>query len=353
MNPTYDLLLIFGPSIISSVIVLVWGKGFESHLSLNPLIWLVFVVGVDVAHVYSTLFRSYFHRRLLERHKNLFFYAPIFLWVLGVLVHSIDRLYFWRVLAYFAVFHFTRQQYGFFAIYSQQEWRENHLKLKRFIDKVCIYSATILPILYWHSHARSFEWFIEGDFFYWPSSHFDFVLKILAIFLFFTYTCSEIILSFKRQSFNWPKNILLLSTALSWTIGIVVFNSDFSFTLTNVLSHGIPYLALVWWNGRKDQDSEPVSPRINVIFVKKYGWIAMLIFLWFLAYMEEGLWAGIIWKEHLQFFPWVKFFNNFDFSAVSNFVVPLLALPQAMHYLFDAYIWKLHGVNAHKQLSKL
>jgi len=50
--------------------------------------------------------------------------------------------------------------------------------------------------------------------------------------------------------FNVPRNLLLAGTALSWWTGIIVLDSDLAFTATNVLAHGIPYMALIWLYGR-------------------------------------------------------------------------------------------------------
>ena len=40
-----------------------------------------------------------------------------------------------------------------------------------------------------------------------------------------------------------------ITTALCWHVGIITFNSDYAFTVTNVVIHGIPYLVLVYWYG--------------------------------------------------------------------------------------------------------
>lgn len=39
---------------------------------------------------------------------------------------------------------------------------------------------------------------------------------------------------------------VMLSTFTSWYFPVVYFNSDFIFTMANILAHGIRYMALVW-----------------------------------------------------------------------------------------------------------
>ncbi len=46
---------------------------------------------------------------------------------------------------------------------------------------------------------------------------------------------------------------LVVVPALNWHLGIVVFDDDRIFTLTNVFLHGVPYLALVWVAGGRQR----------------------------------------------------------------------------------------------------
>jgi len=96
------------------------------------------------------------------RQRVLFLAVPLFCYLAGVLMHSLDGLWFWRGLAYLAVFHFVRQQYGFMRIYSHNESPPYWSKV---VDTVTIYAATLYPILWWHlTPDRNFNWFVDGDF---------------------------------------------------------------------------------------------------------------------------------------------------------------------------------------------
>jgi hypothetical protein len=55
----------------------------------------------------------------------------------------------------------------------------------------------------------------------------------------------------------------VISTAASWSVGIVLTNGDAAFTLANVVAHGVPYFALVHHVGRRQwADGEgALSPR--------------------------------------------------------------------------------------------
>jgi len=45
--------------------------------------------------------------------------------------------------------------------------------------------------------------------------------------------------------------------------GIVAFDSDYAFTVTNVVIHGVPYLVLVYWYGWVRRTGEPRPPDIR------------------------------------------------------------------------------------------
>ncbi len=47
--------------------------------------------------------------------------APLLGWLAFVALYSLGSMVFWRVLAYLAVFHFIRQQYGFMMIYRRND----------------------------------------------------------------------------------------------------------------------------------------------------------------------------------------------------------------------------------------
>ena len=121
------------------------------------------IVGIDVAHVYSTIFRTYLDPVERKRLSGWLVLTPLAGWGLGVLLYSWSAAYFWTLLAYIAVFHFMRQQYGFLMIYSRAE--RALPKACATLDKITIYAATLGPLTYWHTHLpRRFVWFIEGDF---------------------------------------------------------------------------------------------------------------------------------------------------------------------------------------------
>jgi hypothetical protein len=333
----FDSAFILAPALIVSLLAILLYEQAQA-LAETPLwLWVLLIVGVDVAHVYSTLFRSYFNRHELQARPALYTLAPLCAFVGGCMLYSIDALVFWRALAYLAVFHFVRQQYGFMMLYSRGE--KNPPAWYKRIDKMAIYGATLFPLLYWHTHTRTFHWFVKGDFWHLPVPLLASAAGGLYILILLVYVYKEYCL-WRKGQFNLPRNLLLLGTMLSWGIGIVLFDNDLLFTATNVIAHGIPYLALTWGYGRNEAvlNAPWWKPLFRPTAAPLY--IGGLVLF---AYLEEGLWDGLLWREHTAVF---KAFQNLPFvhtPEILMWLVPLLALPQATHYILDAFLWRLHS----------
>ena len=233
-----DTVFLLAPGPLATVFAL-WllGSG-RGRLDVSPWLWLGLVVGIDVAHVYATLYRTYLDRWERQRLSAWLVSAPLGTWVLGVALYSARPGIFWSALAYAAVFHFVRQQYGFLMLYARAEG--SLPQWCRRIDHVAIYGATLFPLLYWHTHLpRAFSWLIEGDFFRLPALLWT-VLGPLYALLGLAYLAKEAWLTRHLRVFNLPRNALVLGTFASWFVGIVLAQGDLIFTLINVV--GVEFL---------------------------------------------------------------------------------------------------------------
>jgi hypothetical protein len=290
--------------------------------------WVPAVLLVDVAHVYATAFRVYFDTEELKRRAWLYALAPAVALAVGVALYSESDTLFWRALAYLAVFHFVRQQYGWVALYRARVGERG--RAGWWVDAAAVYMATLYPLVYWHAALpRKFWWFLPGDFAGLPSA----VEKIA-----WPLYCVALGAYVVRSAYQWVvagagnpgKDVVVLTTAVCWYAGIVAFDSDYAFTVTNVVIHGVPYMALVWWYARRR------APAAG----KPYRWltrwpIVFVATLWALAYAEELLWDRTLWHERAWLFG-----AAWDVAAWKVFLVPLLALPQMTHYVLDGFIWR-------------
>jgi hypothetical protein len=294
-----------------------------------PWAWLVFVVFIDVAHVWSTLFRTYLDPLELSRRPVLYAAAPLAAFALGVAAHAHSSELFWRLLAYVAVWHFVRQQVGWMVLYGR---RAKHSERTLSFDRAAMYAATLGPVVWWHAHLpRSFWWFLEHDFI----SGLPPLAGTLALAVHFAVLAAWVVHATVTRTFHPGKALLLFATWLAWFGGIVLAQSELAFTVMNVTLHGVPYLVLLHTYARR----RAAEPGLSAVAtgVLRAGVPGFLALLWLLAFAEEFLWDRLVWHDHPVFFGE----GGLELSPLAlSLVVPLLSLPQTTHYVLDGFIWK-------------
>ena len=62
-----------------------------------------------------------------------------------------------------------------------------------------------------------------------------------------------------------------------------------------------------------------------------------------LAYLEEAIWDALVWRDHAELFAWSWKLPAIEAEEVLMIIVPLLAVPQATHYVLDGFIWRMRG----------
>lgn len=339
VSPGWDV-AVFGGSALAAFALLGLGQLSGVLDGETPVwTWIATVVFVDVAHVWATAYRVYLDPEEMRRRHGLYLAIPLLAYVAGVLLYSLGAALFWRALAYVAVAHFVRQQYGWLALYRRRLGVAS--RLDRVLDDAAIYSATLYPLVYWHANLpRSFEWFLAGDFIPGlPKASADWLFPV-HIALTLAYVLRQAQLATQGRPISHGKNLIVATTWLSWYVGIVLFDSDYAFTVTNVLVHGIPYLAFVWAYERRRWDGAPAAAVARLF--RPHRWPFYLLPLLAVAWLEEWGWDRVLWHEHGGLFPGPELLLARGTLAL---VVPLLALPQATHYLLDAWIWRVRPEN--------
>ncbi len=329
-----DFWFILSPPFLVTLIVLALSS-IISDAHVNAWQWLFLVLFIDVGHVWSTIFRTYLDLDFKKRHALLFIVVPIICLVSTLLLYQMGFMVFWRVMAYMAVFHFVRQQYGFMKMYTPRPVR---FRYEQQFDNLVIYAATLYPILKWHlSDSKAFHWFLKGDFVYFESIFLGDAIDVLYVVIAVCYGLKEIVL---WRPVYWAKNMIVLGTGLSWYVGIVAFDSDLIFTSINVVSHGVPYMALVYLKAKKRSKQRNVfSNVLQSIFQVRISIFIFCALLFVLAFFEELLWDALVWRDHYAFFGWLSGTVSLDQESWM-FIVPILSVPQLTHYVLDGFIWK-------------
>ncbi len=299
--------------------------------------WFVFVLGLDVTHVWTTLYRTYFDREEVARRRRLYLGLPVVCYVLGVLLHSYSGLMFWRLLAYAAVYHFVRQQAGWVAIYRARagECANSDGRL----DVLTIYTVTGVPLFYWHTHLpRQFFWFVRGDFVSLAGLRGLLPLAYAGYGAVMVAYVGRSLWHWRRgHAINWGKHLVVVTTALIWGVGIVLYDGDFAFTVTNVTIHAVPYMVLLWMYARARAEERPQGRVAQVVAA---GVVAFLGLALLFAFAEEWLWERLIWHDQPGWFGGPVRQLPLLGEAARVWLVPLLALPQAVHYALDGVLWR-------------
>jgi hypothetical protein len=319
-------LLTFGGSATLALGMLAVGAWLGVLHSDSPeWTWVIGVLLIDVAHVYSTGFRVYFDRQEACRRPWLYFGTPCLAFFASWIVYSEDAATFWRCLAYLATFHFIRQQYGWVALYRAKD--DDSSRFGRWLDTAAIYVATLYPLAYWHAHLpRRFWWFVPGDYVELPTM-IAVVLEPIYWAILGLYATRSLWRGLRLRRWNPGKDLVVFTTAMCWYVGIITFNSDFAFTTTNVLIHGIPYLVLIYWYSQRHPANQSTSAK--VIGARLLGVV------WLLAYVEELMWDRGLWHER----SWL-FGSQWDVGTWEPVLVALLTVPQITHYVLDGFVWK-------------
>ncbi|MBK9375977.1 MAG: hypothetical protein IPN03_20235 [Holophagales bacterium] len=342
-----DVVLFGGPALISVLLIAIGARTGNLDGDLPVALWLAVVVGIDVAHVWSTGWRVYADPEEFRRRPALYLAIPAASYAAGVLLYTAGPLAFWRVLAYLATFHFVRQQYGWVALYRRKsgENDEPGAAWERRLDALTIYGATLAPLAWWHATLpKRFHWLLAGDYVAGlPAWSGPAAVAAFAVVL-VSWLAKESRRLATGRPVSWGKVLVVVTTAVVWHLGIVVWDSDYAFAVTNVLVHGVPYLGLVFLAQRRAAESRASAGRPPVLADLGSRHAALFLApLVFLAFLEEWGWDRLVWHENGAVFPGAAFDPG---PVLLALLVPLLALPQATHYLLDAWIWKVRPGNA-------
>jgi hypothetical protein len=350
MSRSTDLLLLFLP------VWAVWAVFFSNPtyfqtIELPLWAWVVFILGVDVSHVWSSLFRTYLDKEEFAAHKTRLILVPIIVLAASISLLYISIPWFWRIMAYVAVFHFIKQQYGFAALYKYRAGERR----KQFIsDKLVVYVAALYPVVFWHFNSQSsVNWFVQNDFFNLHSLVLDqialqqifYVLNWCYWIFIANWLIGEIRAHLRGEKVVLGKVLWILTTALNWWFGIVYFNSDVIFSVSNVVAHGVPYLALIYYYRIR---KEEVKSKARSPLHRRLKWSAILLTtVGLIALVEEYFWDMLVYREHGAFFEVIYpyEFNQLTSNGTLIVAIAILALPQQVHYIIDGFIWKMNARN--------
>jgi hypothetical protein len=324
-------LAVFGGTAMVALVLVALAPAMGIGVDAPEWSWITGVLLVDVAHVWSTAFVVYLDPVELRRRPVLYAVTPVVAFAVGVALYAWGPGPFWRCIAYLAVFHFVRQQYGWVMLYRARNQERD--ELGRWLDGATVYAATCYPLIWWHAHLpRGFAWMRDGDFVPGLPAWTVGVAGTIYAALLAAYVVRAVLQLVRRKSVSWGKHLIVVTTALCWYVGIVSTNTDYTFTVTNVFIHGVPYMALVFVYAKAAAREAPHGASARLL---GRGILVCLATLWLIAYVEELLWDRGLWHDR----DWL-FGSGIDIGNGALILAPLLAVPQLTHYILDAFLWR-------------
>lgn len=372
VSPSFDLGFFHVP------VWLCWLIAFAVPSSIRQAevpvwVWVVAVLMIDVGHVWSSIYRTYLDPVARKNHAVLLRVVPIICFALCLFIALQGDQMFWRVLAYVATFHFIKQQVGVAALYRYRNLQAAQIKrndplMRRManLDKWTVYAGTLCPVIFWHLQPdKRIAWFIPGDYLplhqvtHWlaqqPGGPMALsVLGGLFYAIWFGLPLAWLIAHVawrKRAGFPFGKTLWIMGTWFNWYLGIVYFDSDLVFTITNVVAHGIPYYGLIGLYGSRKLEVRGYGQRAPILpkapTARAMLWVSFLIPILMLAFGEEYFWNAMVYRDyHIVFADFLPFPKDVVTHPWWKAVwIALLSLPQVVHYVLDGFIWKFNGSN--------
>lgn len=285
----------------------------------HSMVIFAFLVLLDKAHVYSTVFRTYADGAVRQRWRRSFTLVPIAVIAILSVIAFIDRHAAGHLVAWFAIYHFVRQQYGWMA-WATASARDT--RWARLLSLAMIYNATLFPIIWAMSHGGA-AWFLPGDF---PDLFPEIVGEAL-VPLHILITIAFLV----KGGLTRTKAYIAASTWLAWCLPFIFLPTRhrwFMGMILQTLVHGVPYLLLLYRYARR-RFTIPGTWTYRAANGPGIG-VSYIVFC--LAAVIESL--GVTW---LMAQPVTA---DIGPALGLGVVFALLSTMQVTHFVLDAYIWR-------------
>ncbi|MDQ7008714.1 MAG: hypothetical protein Q9M94_00280, partial [Candidatus Gracilibacteria bacterium] len=306
-NNKNDKIFIFLPFLIIFIfyiaLIFIFPELKNNNNTFSITFLFLALIVFDVPHVWSTLYKTYLDKEIVENNKQMLFLVPFLSFIIiSIIVFSDLSLFllFW-LLAFFAVYHFIKQQLGVVMLYSSKEVKvrekEENIFYKK-LDYYLIWLITGMPIIYWFSNldTRKYSWFTDYEFVKLPNELFPTLW-----FLFIIYILYYIFIQIKRIKFNhdinYYKYLYLIGTFIVWFTGIVWTNNMLIFGFGNMFLHGWNFIGIVYISTlNKIEDEKNKNYKIMEKIIKK-GYLFFIIPLIIIGIIEQFGWSLMTFSD--------------------------------------------------------
>ena len=339
------MLLPFLAVLIFSLIGFAW--------SFKSVLLIVGIIGfLDFAHIYAQWYRIYTNPMEKDNIFKYIGFIVVTLFVFGFLLFYNYAQELSVFLIYLAIFHFIKQQYGIFRIYSRVD--KVRSSCSEIVNKWFIYLSMFYPIIWWHGEKRfmTFSW----RKYFLDLTSFSDILNPIFLTLFISFLAMYIHLEYQntRQNkfLNIPKNLTVLVTLVGWLYGIVFQRYTDFLVVAIIFHHNVSYFLIIWFYAKRDlylrrEGAERYSPDIMLKGnLKSFGFF--LVYFFGVSFVAVFILALSGWTVHgyvpsyLGVDNLIKFLPQFgeENSFWKCLVWSTFFTSQGTHYIIDAFLWK-------------
>jgi hypothetical protein len=258
------------------------------------------------SHVFGSLFRIYGDQREFRKFARLYVLLPVFLFLFIFTLQMIaPQGYVETLIAYAAMIHFIRQQYGWMRLSLRNSGVTDSTRL---FFTIAVYIFSVVPVVILHMQPEKY-WLHPRDLFSIP--RFAFLIPILHLITIAMFVAFSIICFWRQKTKFEPSFLIGLSTFVCWYVGITVLSNPFPV----VILHAAPYFLLVYRYGANQLTSPSHSRALRQIFAGPLGFLGFYLLLagsTFFLYPPNGLFMG-----------------------------SLLLTAALFHYITDAIVWRI------------
>lgn len=297
---------------LPAVLAVIFAHAFlPAQSSMKFLVFAFVAKGLlDSGHVYTTVWRTYFHKPERER-LALYYYLPVALFVMFFSWIYFEWPLLGAVIIYVTLFHNMRQFLGISKWYqklnSQYDRWSNYF----------LYALCILPFAVYHFRhlPRTGDMYYSGETaFFYP----NYTLENYASRIYWLHVFAWLVhegISFRKQQ-EWNRLTSVAVPAVVYGTSFLLTSNEAAVIFPLVISHGASYLAL----------NALAMERTQLIRWGKYS-----------------LAVGAVFGTALFFGSLEFIFDDFkgdDSSTLTAGISALILTPLFCHYIYDAFLWK-------------
>jgi hypothetical protein len=312
-----DLVVFLGIPLFAAA---VFGFFSGSLSNISPLSFFLLYVLFDHFHVYLGIGTALHFPKQTAGRRFFYFGFPVACVLVYALAFHVSPRLFYSLFAYASLFHFGRQQIGWMRVSGRRGLSAG--KLEFWLNDFVIYASTFGFVLYRIAKAPGARWFEENDLGYLPWLSSSLVLGLI-VALNAIYLGVQVWTLYRRQYFNTAKNVVWISTLITWMVSFVVFSGYNVVSLALIIvHHAAPFVLLTLLYSKK-RLGENWRSRLGSNFLKVA--CVLIAFAFGAAALEFALVADV--------FP-------ADALPDARFLEPLLAAFSTYHYAIDSFFWR-------------